>query len=407
MQPWNSRSGQTVQQKTGYLAFVPAALPPTPPLVFDAEMIRLMSDADLAIGRLGGVAALLPNPDLFVAMYVRKEALMSSEIEGIHCTLDQVLEVEGEGAKEEGVRSKDVAEVVNYVRALNFGIERLKTLPLSLRLIRELHAELMSGTRGQYKDPGEFRRTQNWIGPVGCKLTTAAFVPPPVEEMNQALHDLERFMHDSHSMPLMVQCALVHAQFETIHPFLDGNGRLGRLLVPLILQDRGVLPHPLLYISLFLKTNRQEYYDRLTDIRQRGNWEGWCKFFLVGMAQVAKEAGDLAQEVVLFREKLLNEALGLGTYHYELAKLLFMDPLLDTNAAAKLMKCSYVSAQTALHSLEKLGYLTETSGKKRGKIYRFSGYLDLFSERPAQQEAQAEDAVDTEADRPRERQAAG
>ncbi len=254
MIPFNSRAGKTVPQRSGYLAYVPTPLPPDPPISFDTELIRLLSEADLALGQLAGVASLLPNPDLFVAMYVRKEAVLSSQIEGIQCTLDEVLQHESDV---EGVRTKAIGEVVNYVNAMNFGIARLDTLPLSLRLIREIHGHLMQGVRGEQKDPGEFRRTQNWIGPQGCTLATATFVPPPVPEMLETLANLEAFLHDRDSLPPVVQCAIVHAQFETIHPFLDGNGRVGRLLVSLLLHERKVLTLPLLYISLFLKQNRR------------------------------------------------------------------------------------------------------------------------------------------------------
>ncbi|VAY88538.1 Adenosine monophosphate-protein transferase SoFic (fragment) [mine drainage metagenome] len=238
MKPFNSRAGKTVPQGTGYLAYVTAPLPPNPPVLFDAEMIRILSEADLALGQLSGISSLLPNPDLFVAMYVKKEAVLSSQIEGIQCTLDEVLQHEKDA---EGVRTKAIGEVVNYVNAMNYGIKRLETLPLSLRLIREIHGHLLHGVRGEHKDPGEFRRTQNWIGPQGCTLATATFVPPPVPDMMESLANLELFLHDRTSMPLTVQCALIHAQFETIHPFLDGNGRVGRLMVSLLLHERSVL----------------------------------------------------------------------------------------------------------------------------------------------------------------------
>ena len=392
MQPFSSRAGRTVPQGTGYLAFVPADLPPDPPLAFDAELIRLLSDADLALGRLGGVAALLPNPDLFVAMYVRKEAVLSSQIEGIQCTLDEVLQVET--GEDLGVRSKDVGEVVNYVDAMNYGINRLPELPLSLRLLREIHTRLMDGVRGEHKAPGEFRRTQNWIGPQGSTLSNATFVPPPVPEMTVALERLERFMHDRDSLPLTVQCALIHAQFETIHPFLDGNGRLGRLLVPLLLQERGALQRPLLYISLFLKRNRHEYYDRLMDVRQRGNWEGWVKFFLVGMATVAHEAAQTAQEIVLFREKVLADARAFGRHEVGLVDQLFQHPIIDARAAEKALGCAFTTAQGALQNLEKAGHLSETTGKKRGRVYRFDTYVSLFEQDMQQRPAGDVGAID-------------
>jgi Fic family protein len=375
LNPINSRAGKTVPQGTGYLAYVPNKLPPDPPILFDSEMIRLMSEADLALGQLSGVSSLLPNPDLFVAMYVKKEAVLSSQIEGIQCTLDQVLQEE---ADQEGVRTKDIGEVVNYVNAMNYGIERLETLPLSLRLIREIHSHLLNGVRGEHKDPGEFRKTQNWIGPQGCTLSNAAFVPPPVPDMQEALSNLELFMHDRASLPITIQCAILHAQFETIHPFLDGNGRVGRLLVSLMLHERKVLEQPLLYISLFLKQNRLDYYDRLMAVRQKGDWEGWVKFFLQGVAQVSREASKTAQDIVEFRENVMTTARAFGKNELALVDHLFEHPIMDIRTAEKLLGCSYVTAANALQSFVKEGFVAETTGKKRNKLFRFSGYLDLF-----------------------------
>src|SRR5262245_20807423 len=247
------RAGRYVKQIEGYRAFIPAPLPPDPPLVMDTELIRLLSEADRSLGRLDGVTSVLPNPDLFVAMYVRKEAVLSSQIEGTQSTLEDVLQFEVDAT---GVElPKDVEEVVNYVRAMNQGLRRLQQLPLSLRLIREIHATLLENARGSHRTPGEFRRTQNWIGPAGCTLETATFVPPPVREMHVALDNLEKFLHDT-SLPLLIQCGLAHAQFETIHPFLDGNGRVGRLLITFMLVQRGVLERPLLYLSQYLKAHR-------------------------------------------------------------------------------------------------------------------------------------------------------
>lgn len=375
MQPINSRAGRTIQQGTGYLSFLPAPLPPMPLISYDQEMIQSLSAADMALGQLAGVASLLPNPDLFVAMYVKKEAVLSSQIEGIQCTLDDVLQQE---SSDDGVGTKAIGEVVNYVNAMNYGIARLETLPLSLRLIREVHGYLLQGVRGEHKDPGEFRKTQNWIGPQGCTLATAAFVPPAVPDMFDALSNLEHFLHDRTSMPLTVQCAIVHAQFETIHPFLDGNGRIGRLLVPLLMHERGALKQPLLYISHFLKENRAEYYDRLMDVRKNGNWEGWIKFFLKGVAEVAKEAAFTAQQIVEFREKIMSTARSLGKNEMLLADKLFERPIIDARGAERIMGCAYPTAAAALNSLEQAGCITETTGQKRNKLYKFTGYLDLF-----------------------------
>ena len=282
------RAGRLVRQIAGYRAFVPAPLPPDPPLAMDAEMIRLLSDADRELGRLDGVSSILPNPDLFVAMYVRQEAVLSSQIEGTQSTLEDVLRFE---VDETGRNSpKDIREVVNYVNAMNHGLERLRQLPLCNRLIREIHETLMSGVRGGDRTPGEFRRTQNWIGPPGCTLNTASFVPPSVADMVAALDQLERFLHDRISLPHLIHCGLAHAQFESIHPFLDGNGRVGRLLITFLLCEREILHRPLLYLSAYLKARRIEYYDRLTAIRFDGDWEGWIKFFLRGVFEVSVAA---------------------------------------------------------------------------------------------------------------------
>jgi Fic family protein len=342
-------------------------------------MIRLLSDADIALGRLAGITEILPNPDLFVAMYVRKEAVLSSQIEGIQCTLDEVLEAE---VDDEGARTKDISEVVNYVDAMNYGMERLATLPLSLRLIRETHSRLMEGVRGEHKDPGEFRKTQNWIGPQGCTLSNATFVPPPVPEMHEALGDLEKFLHDRHSMPVSIQCAVMHLQFETIHPFLDGNGRVGRLLVPLMLHQREVIAKPLLYISHYLKANRNEYYDRLMDVRMNGNWEGWVKFFLTGVAAVGHEAADTAKRIVQFRTEAQKAAVSMGKPGLALIDHLFKHPIIDARTAEKLLGVTYATANNALSSLESAGFVIETTGKKRNRMFRFQGYLQLFDDMP-------------------------
>ena len=251
------RAGQYVRQVEGYQAFIPAPLPPQPPPQIDQKTLNLLSRADLALGRLDGVTSILPNPDLFVAMFVRQEAVLSSQIEGTQSTLEDVLqfEVDEKGAD----LPKDIGEVVNYVNAIKFGLKRLRDLPLSLRLIREIHGRLLQGVRGGERTPGEFRRTQNWIGPAGCNLHTATFIPPPVHAMNPSLDNLERFLHDTDSFPVLIHCALAHAQFETIHPFIDGNGRVGRLLITFLLCQREILQQPLLYLSSYLKARRAEY----------------------------------------------------------------------------------------------------------------------------------------------------
>jgi Fic family protein len=317
-------------------------------------------------------------------MYVRKEALLSSQIEGIDSTLDEVIRFEAGDEPAEGKRLLDTGEVVNYVRALNYGMRRLGELPLSLRLIREIHTELMRGVRGENKAPGEFRVTQNWIGAKGANLSTASFVPPPVPDMNAALDNFEKFLHERREhperpqYPVILECALVHAQFETIHPFLDGNGRLGRLLIALLLHERGVLLKPLLYLSLYLKGNRLEYYDRLTAVRKNGDWEGWSKFFLKGVEQTAFEAVETARKVIAFREQATRTASALGANESKLVEFLFAHPLTDIQTVERHLDVVYNTAAAAIRRLESAGLVKETTGRRRSRVYRFSTYLDLF-----------------------------
>ena len=373
------RSGVYVKQPSGYSAFIPAPLPPNPPVVMDAELTRLLSDADRALGRLDGIGSVLPNPDLFVAMYVRQEAVLSSQIEGTQSTLEDVLqfEVDAKGAD----LPKDIEEVVNYVGALNYGISRLDTLPLSLRLIREIHSKLLKGVRGANRDPGEFRKTQNWIGPAGATLETATFVPPPVPEMQEALDKFERFLHDE-SLPVLIQCALAHAQFESIHPFLDGNGRVGRLLSTLLLCQRNVLHRPLLYLSHFLKTNRAEYYDRLMAIRNDGNWESWLKFFLRGVEEVSTEAITTSRQIFALRENhrsVINKDLGSGAAAgLRLLDYLYEQPIVSVRMVETRLKSSFVTANKLVEQLVKLDILKETTGGLRNRRYSYDPYLELF-----------------------------
>jgi Fic family protein len=371
----SGRTGRYVQQLQGYRAFIPAPLPPVPPVRLEGELTALLSEADRALGRLDGVASILPSPDLFVAMYVRHEAVLSSQIEGTQSTLEDVLEYEMDAR---GPRlAKDVEEVVNYVHAMNYGLARLSQLPLSLRLLREIHQRLMQNVRGSERSPGEFRTSQNWIGPEGCTLRDATFVPPPPHDMREALGNLERFLHEAGSLPTLILCGLAHAQFETIHPFLDGNGRVGRLLITLLLCERHVLERPLLYLSVYLKAHRLEYYDRLTAIRNDGDWEGWLRFFLRGVAEVSSAATSTARSILRLREearqKLASSALG-----NRLLDFLFERPVLSVRAAQERLSCSYVTAANLIGELEELGVLRETTGQKRNRLYRYEPYLALF-----------------------------
>lgn len=370
------RAGRYVQQATGYRAFLPAPLPPDPPLAYDGELQTLLSAADRDIGRLDALAALLPNPDLFVAMYVRHEAVLSSQIEGTQSTLEDVLAFEADALRDDTPR--DVEEVINYVRAMNHGLARLQQLPLSLRLLREIHAELMQGVRGGDKSPGEFRTSQNWIGGTGSTLRTASFIPPPAHELMHCLGQLEVFLHDARSkVPLLVRCALAHAQFETIHPFLDGNGRVGRLLVTLMLCEDGALSRPLLYLSLYLKAHRAEYYDRLTAIRTQGHWEAWIGFFLRGVSLTARAATQTAQAIVALRDGHRG-AVRRNAKALTLLDHLMLQPTVSIKRVATLLGCTQPTAARLVADLETRGWLRELTGYGRNRLWRYQPYVDLF-----------------------------
>lgn len=338
-----SRAGQYVEQMEGYKAFIPNPLPPVPEIIMDQEMWNLLSQADRALGRLDGATDALPNPDLFVFMYVRKEAVLSSQIEGTQASLIDVLEFESQALEPDN--PQEVAEVVNYISAINYGLERLKELPVSLRLIREIHQELMKGVRGAERDPGEFRRSQNWIGAGGCSLAEATYVPPPPHEMLQSLDNLERFLHSPQPMPTLIKVGLAHAQFETIHPFLDGNGRTGRLLITFLLCEQNILKRPLLYISYYFKKYRAEYYDRLQAVRDSGNWEGWLKFFLRGVYEVAQEAAATARKIVNLKEEhrqlVLNTMGRRSGNAIALLESLYFRPIFTVEHAEAITNLSY------------------------------------------------------------------
>ena len=373
----SARAGRYVSQPTGYRAFYPALLPPVPPVAIEGELLRLLSDADRALARLDAVSTFLPNPDLFVAMYVRQEAVLSSQIEGTQSTLEDVLAFEANATHNKA--PKDVEEVVNYVRAMKHGLKRLPELPLSLRLLREIHKELMHNVRGAERTPGEFRTSQNWIGPQGSTLSNAAFVPPPAHELMQFLGNFETFIH-AHKVdtPLLIQCGLAHAQFETIHPFLDGNGRVGRLLIALMLCEANALARPLLYLSHYLKANRTEYYDRLTAIRERGDWEGWLRFFLRGVAQVSLQANETARRIIAMRETQ-RAAFAANANALKLIDALFERPIVNVKQTSEILGVSYVTANALVAKLEKAGLLKEVTSWGRNRVFRFQAYLALFS----------------------------
>ena len=376
------RAGRFVKQIQGYVAFEPAHLPPDPPLDMSSLQNQL-SRADLALGRLDGVIGLLPNPDLFVAMYVRQEAVLSSQIEGTQASLTDVLRFEA-GDQDEP-RVADVEEVVNYVAAMKHGLQRLRTLPLSSRLIREIHERLLDGVRGYEWHPGSYRTSQNWIGPAGCNLRNASFVPPPPHLMQHALGQLEGFLHDQ-SLPPLVHAALAHAQFETIHPFLDGNGRVGRLLITFLLCYRRVLSKPLLYLSHYLKRHRQEYYDRLQAVRAKGHWEAWVGFFLRGIEAVATEANETAKKILVLREQHRAMLAGKGRASGNLLRaldILFEYPLFMPRHLEERLEVTFVTANKVISRMESLGILEEITGNRRNRQFQYTPYLKLFTDSEA------------------------
>lgn len=376
------RSGRYQSQLTGYRAFLPAPLPPNPPVRMDGELQSLLSLADRALGRLDGSIQTLPNPDLFVFMYVRKEAVLSSQIEGTQSSLQDLLAAEAHILSPDG--PKDVDEVVNYVTAMNYGLDRLRELPLSVRLIKEIHERLLHGVRGSRLTPGELRTSQNWIGTGGCTLNEATFVPPPPHEVPTALGALETFLHSESDLPQLVQIGLAHAQFETIHPFLDGNGRIGRLLITFLLCQREILLKPVLYLSYFFKQNRTEYYEHLQAIRDHGHWEQWLAFFLRGVASVSREATETARRILALREEHraavtthLGRAAGNG---HRVLETLYQRPIVSVAEVQELTGTTFTAANNLVARLAKLGILQEATGYKRNRVFRYAPYIAIFGD---------------------------
>lgn len=374
------RAGRYVTLPAGYRAFYPSPLPPSPPVEIKGELQELLSEADRALGRLDGSIATLPNPDLFVMMYVRKEAVLSSQIEGTQSSLQDLLAAEARILLD--TTPRDVAEVINYVRAMNHGLARLKHLPVSVRLIREIHAILLENVRGRHATPGELRRSQNWIGPAGCTLAEAAFVPPPPNIVPEALVRWERFLHADDALPILIKIGLAHAQFETIHPFLDGNGRLGRLLITFILTERGVLQKPVLYLSHYFKRHRQAYYEHLQRIRDEGDWEGWLYFFLRGVAEVSNEAAQTIRRILRLREghrlaitDRLGRAAGNG---HKVLEHLYEHPVLTVKAVKNITGTTYAAANQLVARFVELGILEEITGYARNRRFRYEPYIALF-----------------------------
>ena len=377
-----TRSGRLVRTIAGgeaVRAFVPPPLPPNPPIEM-LPLLRKLGDAERALGRLDGITVLLPRQELFLYMYVRKEAVLSSQIEGTQSTLTDLLRYETEAKA--GKPIDDVREVSNYVDAMMFGLERLASLPLSLRLIREMHGRLLQSGRGASKLPGEFRRSQNWIG--GTRPGNALYVPPPANELPACLDSLEAFMHEEDSqLPTLIKAGLLHVQFETIHPFLDGNGRIGRLLITLFLCHHGILRQPLLYLSLYLKAHRATYYRLLQEVREANAWEAWLDFFLSGVAETANQAFDAATRIVdQFRsDRALISAEGerAGSV-LRIHELMQRHPYVTAGFIAGASGLTLPTVSAALSVLQRLAVVEEVTGRKRGRVFAYQKYLDVLSE---------------------------
>ncbi len=372
----NSPSGRLVRALDGYWAFVPNPLPPE--LEWDDSLVSLISRADLALGILSGLGETLPNPHLLIYPFIRKEAVLSSRIEGTQSSLSDLLLFEATRAE----KQRDVKEVQNYVRAMEYGLKRLNDLPVSLRLIRELHTILMEGVRGEQATPGEFRQSQNWIGPPECTLNNATFVPPPVTEMIEALDQLEKFLHTDKDLPPLVELALIHYQFETIHPFLDGNGRIGRLLTTLFLCQRGIITKPLLYLSAFFEHHRQKYYQYLLEVSQKGAWQQWIEFFLQAVVVQSGDAVRRARHLLDLHRIYYQTSLEkrLPPTAAQLVELIFMRPVLNAKVAQEFLKVTFPAAQKAINALMEQRILAEITGGKRNKAYAAKEILRILEE---------------------------
>src|SRR5438128_8736751 len=370
--------GRRVRCAGGYRAYVPAALPP--PIAWSDGLAAKLSAADRAAGRLAGEGRRLPNPHLLIRPFVRREAVLSSRIEGTQATLGELLAAEAGAAVERS--PADLREVGNYVVALEFGVERLRALPLSLRLVRELHQKLMRGVRGDAATPGEFRRSQNWIGPPGSTLSDASFVPPPPELLMDCLGAWEKFLHDD-TQPPLVHAALAHSQFEAIHPFLDGNGRVGRLLITLLLIAKGVLPSPLLYLSAWFEMTRPEYYTRLSGVTERGEWEEWLAYFLTGVAAQAEDSLGRIRRIDELLSRWRGQLEATSRLPEKTLELFVENPFWRVNKLAARLEVAFTTAQRAISRLESDGIVTLVGEAKRNRIYCARAILDILEEPPA------------------------
>lgn len=373
------RAGTLVQNLTGdtaYWSFRPSPLPPEPALTLDSDMRQMLVTTSRALTNLERLALLIPSTDLFIAMYVRKEALLSSQIEGTQCTLEDVLDPELDTAA-----NLDAGEVVNYVRAAQFALERMQQLPLCNRLLRDTHAVLMGGVRGEEKNPGEFRRSQNWIGPAGCSLKDARYIPPNVDDMTAALDDLEHYINTDTPYPPLIDAALIHYQFETIHPFLDGNGRIGRLLILLYFIEKSLLTKPVIYVSYFLKKNQLEYYDRISEVRRTGNYEQWIRFFLEAVNAAAIDATETIWSLSELHNANLAQ-LPVSKRQSDNLRRLFdyieAHPIITLRQTADALALSYNTVATGVKKLVALGILQETTNASRNRVFAYEDYLAIL-----------------------------
>jgi len=374
-----SRAGEYKINLTGalqYKSFLPKPLPPNPPIELDEEIVHLLSKANRSMGILEGVSRQVPNIDLFVSMYVRKEALLSSQIEGTQATLDDILD-----PNIEENTNRHVADVINYIRASRYAKKRLEDLPISNRLLKEVHEILMQDVRGGEKNPGEFRRSQNWIGPQGGTLNNAKFVPPNTEDMIEAMSDLEKYVNQEDDMDALVKIGLAHYQFETIHPFLDGNGRIGRLLITLFLIEKKFLSHETLYISYFLKRNRIEYYDRLMEVRMKGNFEQWIKFFLLAVYESAEDAITTIDELVKLHDRnyqIIEKTGRAAKTVRKVFKYLESNPIIDIKKTSTELGISFNAVSNAVNTLIGLGVLKQNERAQRNRVFAYEEYLEIM-----------------------------
>ncbi len=379
MKLYSNRAGSIYFTQSDYECYVPKSLNEIE-IMYDEELINLLSEANKLIGRLDGIALNLPDKDIFISKYVEKEAVVSSQIEGTQASLSDVLQLK----KIDNEKRKETEEIVNYIHALNYGVDLLEKLPISIRYIKEIHKELLKGVRGENKNPGEIRRSQNWIGPNGCTLSSAIFVPPSVDKMSESLYDLESYMNSEPTMDSLLRIALIHYQFETIHPFLDGNGRLGRLLIPLWLKENNYLKYPLIYLSLYFKQNRTEYYGLLMDVRFKGRYEEWLKFFLRGIIEIASSSIESIDKIT---KLISNNKMKINSITSKNKEILFnamnyiyRHPYFDSSDLIEELKISKPTASSIIKKLLELGIISPTSSKQRYVTYKCNEYISILEE---------------------------